>query len=115
MTKESVPVEQLRNIGPTIARRLKEIGIRTADDLRSVGVVAAYQRICTADPGKTIPVCYYLYSLEGALRGRHWDSLGSKIKHDLLSQASPNKRMQRTRQSVTHFAKRKMRATLPCR
>jgi hypothetical protein len=26
-----------------------------------------------------------------------------------------NKRMQRTRQSVTHFAKRKMRATLPCR
>jgi len=26
-----------------------------------------------------------------------------------------NKRMQWTGQSVTHFAKRKMRATLPCR
>lgn len=96
MTNESASVEQLRNIGPTIARRLKEIGIRTANDLRSVGAVAAYQRICATNPGKTIPVCYYLYSLEGALRGQHWDALESKIKQRLLSQVSPNKRLQRT-------------------
>lgn len=96
MTNASAPVEQLRNIGPTIARRLKEIGIRTANDLRSVGAVAAYQRICVSQPGKTIPVCYYLYSLEGALRGQHWDDLESKIKQHLLSQVSPNKPLQRT-------------------
>lgn len=95
MTNESVPVEQLRNIGPTIARRLEEVGIRTSGDLRSVGAVAAYQRICATNPGKTIPVCYYLYSLEGALRGRHWDALGSKIKQRLLSQLSPIKPSQR--------------------
>jgi DNA transformation protein len=92
---DAIPIEQLRNIGPTIARRLKEIGIRTANDLRSVGAVAAYQRICTSHPGKTIPVCYYLYSLEGALRNQHWDALGSKTKRHLLSQASPSKPLQR--------------------
>jgi DNA transformation protein and related proteins len=96
MTNKSIPIEKLKNIGPTIARRLKEIGVRTANDLRSVGAVAAYQRICATSPGTRIPVCYYLYSLEGALRGQHWDALGPKIKQDLLSKVSPNKQLQRT-------------------
>jgi DNA transformation protein and related proteins len=43
----------------------------TVGDLRSVGAVTAYERICGKHPGETIPVCYYLYSLEGALRGQH--------------------------------------------
>jgi DNA transformation protein and related proteins len=89
MTDEPVPVEQLRNIGPTIARRLREIGIRTRDDLQAVGSAAAYRRICAAYPGTTIPVCYYLYSLEGALRDQHWDALGSQLKQELLRQVSP--------------------------
>jgi DNA transformation protein len=101
------------NVGPTIASRLKEVGIHTADDLRSVGAVGAYQRIRAIYSGKTIPVCYYLYSLEGALRGRHWDALPSRIKQSLLSQVSPETRRQR--QSVTRLAKRKRRATLPRR
>jgi DNA transformation protein len=84
----SKPVEELRNVGPTIARRLKEVGIHTAGDLRCVGAVAAYQRICSQSPGETIPVCYYLYSLEGALRNRHWDDLDSKLKLRLLSKAN---------------------------
>jgi DNA transformation protein len=63
-------IEQLWNIGPTVARRLKEIGIHTEADLRAVGSVAAYQRICAKHPEKTVPVCYYLYSLEGALRNQ---------------------------------------------
>jgi len=36
-----VEVEQLRNIGSTAARRLKEIGVHTEADLRAVGSVAA--------------------------------------------------------------------------
>jgi DNA transformation protein len=99
MTGKPVPVEQLRNIGPTIARRLREIGIRTRDDLRTVGPAAAYRRICAAYPGQTIPVCFYLYSLEGALRDEHWDALGPQVKKQLLSQVSPNKRLQRTPES----------------
>ncbi len=95
MKVKSVPIEQLRNVGPTIARRLREIGIRTSGDLRTVGAVTAYRRICAKYPGKAIPVCYYLYSLEGALRSQHWDALGLKIKEALLRQVSPNKRLQR--------------------
>jgi DNA transformation protein len=90
-------IEQLWNIGPTVARRLKEIGIHTEADLRAVGSVAAYQRICAKHPGKTVPVCYYLYSLEGALRNQHWDTLGSTIKQNLLRQVSSGKGGQRKR------------------
>jgi DNA transformation protein and related proteins len=106
-----VPIEQLKNVGPTIAHRLREVGIRTSGDLRAVGPVAAYQRICAKYPGKTIPVCYYLYSLEGALRSQHWDSLGPKIKQKLLSQVSPNKALHRTDGNVAPPKKRKTRAT----
>jgi DNA transformation protein len=97
MTNESVSVDRLRNIGPTIARRLRQIGIRNAKDLRSVGAVAAYRRICAAHPGETIPVCYYLYSLEGALRGLHWDALSTKTKQALVAQALPEKRVRSPR------------------
>jgi len=96
MKRQSIPIERLQNIGPTIARRLKEVGIRTDADLRSVGPVTAYRRICAKYPGKTIPVCYYLYSLEGALRGQHWDAIDPDVKQSLLSQVSPGKRLQRT-------------------
>lgn len=96
MTDKLVPVEQLRNIGPTIARRLREIGVRTRDDLRNVGPAVAYRRLCAANPGQTIPVCYYLYSLEGALRDQHWDALSPHVKKQLLRQVSPNMRLQRT-------------------
>jgi DNA transformation protein len=110
MTNDDRQVEQLMNVGPTIARRLAEIGIRTADDLRSVGAVAAYEKICARYPGQTIPVCYYLYSLEGALRAQHWDSLAPRIKESLLARVTPSKRVERTRQSDTRFAKRKTHA-----
>jgi len=97
MKRQQEPIEQLKNIGPTIARRLKEIGVHTRADLEAIGSVAAYRRICEWHQGKTIPVCYYLYSLEGALRGLHWDAIGPGVKQSLLSQASPNNLMRRSR------------------
>ncbi|MGQ0764197.1 MAG: TfoX/Sxy family protein [Gemmatimonadota bacterium] len=96
MKNPSLPVDQLRNVGPTIARRLREIGIQTSGELRSIGAVNAYARIRARNPGKTIPVCYYLYSLEGALRDQHWDALSSKVKQHLLSRVSPNRALKRT-------------------
>ncbi len=87
-----LPIEQLLNIGPTVARRLKEIGIHTEADLRAVGSITAYRRICEKHPKKTIPVCYYLYSLEGALRKQHWDDIGANVKKDLLARVLQNNR-----------------------
>ena len=87
MTAERrVPVEGQTNIGPTIAGRLHEVGIHTMEDLERIGPAMAYLRICEKHPGETVPVCYYLYSLEGALRGKHWDAIGSKVKRSLLRQ-----------------------------
>lgn len=91
MRAKTTPIEELRNIGPTIAHRLREVGVQTVGDLRSIGAAGAYERICAKYPGKTIPVCYYLYSLEGALRNQHWDALGPKLKDKLLSRVSARK------------------------
>jgi len=61
-------LSSLKNIGPTIQKRLHEIRINSKSELKKVGPVLAYQKIQSKNPGKTIPVCYYLYSLRGHLR-----------------------------------------------
>jgi len=80
-------VAELKNIGATVAGRLQEIGITTQADLKAVGPVEAFRRIRERNPGVSIPVCYYLYSLEGALRNRHWDDLPQRVKQTLREQA----------------------------
>lgn len=56
-----------KNIGITIAKKLNEIGVFTLADLAEMTPKIAYQKICDKYPEKTIPKCYYLYSLQGAL------------------------------------------------
>jgi DNA transformation protein len=82
---------ELPNIGPTIENRLNEIGVRTRADLTRLGAVDAYLRICAKFPHQTIPVCYYLYSLQGALMGLHWNDLPVRLKTDLLFKATGRK------------------------
>lgn len=81
------PLKGLTNIGPTIAARLSEVGISTVGDLRRVGVVKAFQRVRAQNADKHIPVCYYLYSLQGALQGVHWDALPEQAKRKLTREA----------------------------
>lgn len=87
MKKNDQPVSSLENIGPTIARRLQAVGIRTRGDLERAGPSNVFRRVCERYPEETISVCYYLYSLEGALRGVHWDSLGARRKERLQRKA----------------------------
>jgi DNA transformation protein len=75
-----------KNIGTTILRRLNEIGVYSLADLADMSPVKAYKKICEQNPGKTFPVCYYLYSLEGALLDLHWDDLPKDLKKDLRKQ-----------------------------
>ena len=82
----------LPNIGPTVRSRLGQIGVRTRADLKKVGPVNAYLRICANYPEQTIPVCYYLYSLQGALMGLHWNDVPQRLKDDLLLRATGRKR-----------------------
>ena len=79
---------QLKNIGVTIERRLNEIGVFSRRELEKLGPVSAFQRIKENHPDKSIPVCYYLYSLQGALDGVHWDALPVQLKEKLRKQAT---------------------------
>lgn len=69
-----------KNIGITIAKKLNEIGVFTLADLAEMTPKIAYQKICDKYPEKTIPKCYYLYSLQGALLDLDWRELRNKIK-----------------------------------
>lgn len=84
--RADTPLRGLTNIGPTIADRLEQVGIVTVGELRAIGVAEVYQRVVAAHAGKSIPVCYYLYSLQGALDGVHWNDLPAATKQRLLKQ-----------------------------
>jgi DNA transformation protein len=73
----------LKNIGKKIAGRLNEVGIFSEDDLRRVGAAGAHRMIKARHPTETLPVCYYLYSFEGALTDKHWDAIGEHRKQEL--------------------------------
>jgi len=76
----------LRNIGKKIARRLNEVGIFSEDELRVAGAVEAHKMIKEIYPDETLPVCYYLYSFEGALNDIHWDEIGEERKQELKAE-----------------------------
>lgn len=73
----------LKNIGSKIASRLNEVGIFSEDELRFHGAVNAHQMIKKIYPNETLPVCYYLYSFEGALSDQPWNEIGEQRKHAL--------------------------------
>lgn len=77
------PLSDLMNIGKTIEKRLNEIDIFCKKDLAELGPVEAYRQIKKNYPGETLPLCYYLYSLEGALRDIHWNAIGTTRKKEL--------------------------------
>lgn len=76
----------LKNIGKKIAGRLNDVGIFSEDDLRLVGAVGAHRLIKERYPHETLPVCYYLYSFEGALTDKHWNEIGAQRKRHLKEQ-----------------------------
>lgn len=76
----------LKNIGKKIANRLNEVGIFSEDDLRQAGAVGAHCMIKERYPEETLPICYYLYSFEGALTNKHWDEIGEQRKQQLKAQ-----------------------------
>jgi DNA transformation protein len=79
-------LKELRNIGKRIVVRLNEVGIFSVSDLRRVGAVGAYRMIKEKRPNETLPVCYYLYSFEGALTDKHWGEIGEQRKQQLKAQ-----------------------------
>jgi DNA transformation protein len=82
-SQRSNQLKGAKNIGVTIEKRLNEIGIFSLADLAHITPVKAYKQICQLNPGQTFPVCFYLYSLQGALLDLHWDDLPTSLKSEL--------------------------------
>ena len=63
---------KLRNIGPKSAAWLRQVGLRTQEDLVAAGPVDAFMRVKRAG---FKPSLNMLYALEGALQDCHWQEI----------------------------------------
>lgn len=72
---------KMRNIGPKSAAWLRQVGLRTLEDLAAVGTVEAYMRVKRAGfkPGLNL-----LYAIEGALLDCHWQEVPEERRHELI-------------------------------
>lgn len=74
---------QLRNIGPKSAAWLRQVGLRTEEDLRAAGVVDAFMRVKRAG---FRPSLNLLYALEGALCGCHWRDVPEARRQQMVAE-----------------------------
>lgn len=70
----------MADIGPEIARKLRAVGIGSAEELVETGAKEAFFRLKTLYP----QVCLvHLYALEGAIQNVEFNSLSEAQKWDL--------------------------------
>lgn len=73
--------EKLRNIGPKGMAWLRQTGVRTLDELKSVGALSAFVRVKRAG---FKPSLNLLYALEGAIRDCHWQEIPDARRSELI-------------------------------
>lgn len=95
-SRDDRPLNGLTNIGPAIAARLAAADVKTVGDLKAIGPAEAYRRVRRKYPTRTIPVCYYLHALQGALDGVPWDALSPAAKKRLREQAGADHPIRRS-------------------
>ncbi|NLA67182.1 MAG: TfoX/Sxy family protein [Gammaproteobacteria bacterium] len=75
---------KMRNIGPKSAAWLRQVGLKTPEDLAEAGPLEAFMRIKRAG---FKPSLNLLYSLEGALRDCHWQDVPEERRSELVAAA----------------------------
>ncbi len=73
--------QKIRNVGPKSAAWLRQVGVRTQEDLARIGAVEAFMKVKRAG---FKPSLNLLYALEGALADCHWADLPDGRKASLL-------------------------------
>ena len=81
---DNVSTDKLRNVGPKSAAWLRQVGLRTREDLEAAGTVEAFMRVKRAG---FKPSMNLLYSLEGALLGCHWQEVPQDRREQLVAEA----------------------------
>ena len=73
---------KLRNIGPKSSAWLRQVGLRTYEDIAAAGAVDAFLRVKRAG---FRPSLNLLYALEGALADCHWQEVPEARRHALIA------------------------------
>lgn len=72
---------KIRNVGPKSAAWLRQVGVRSLEDLRDTGVVATFMKVRRAG---FRPSLNLLYAMEGALLDCHWQDVPEERRSELL-------------------------------
>ena len=75
-------VSKIRNVGPKSAAWLRQVGVRTTEDLARVGVVEAFLKVKRAG---FRPSLNLLYSMAGALADCHWNDVPEAQRQELVN------------------------------
>ena len=73
----------MRNIGPKSAAWLRQVGLRSAEDLVAAGSVGAFLKVRRAG---FKPSLNLLYALEGALLDCHWHDVPDERRRQLQAE-----------------------------
>jgi len=79
--------DKIRNVGPKSAAWLRQVGVRTQDDLERLGPVEAFMKVKRAG---FRPSLNLLYSLAGAIENCHWADLPDERKAALVAAVEAN-------------------------
>lgn len=106
-TQEVSPLKliQLKNLGAASVNILNSIGIRTRDDLASLGSVRAYRKIRQRGIRVTHAL---LYAMEAALLDVPWQTLDLAFKQQLVEMADRIEREERQAEGA-HAARKASR------
>lgn len=76
---------KIRNIGPKSAAWLRQVGIRTEDEVKTLGAIEVYFKVKKAGFKASLNL---LYALEGAVLGCHWTEVSNERRSELLLEVS---------------------------
>jgi TfoX/Sxy family transcriptional regulator of competence genes len=79
----AAPAIKMRNIGPKSAAWLRQVGLRTREDIATAGAVEAFMRVKRAG---FRPSLNLLYALEGALADCHWQEVPEARRQLLVAE-----------------------------
>ena len=78
---DATPIVECRNLGPTSARYLQQMGVYTLGDLKSLGPVAAYVSLLQSH---VKPSLNLLWAMMGAVEQRDWREINAIEKSQAL-------------------------------
>ena len=81
----SVAAVKIRNVGPKSAAWLRQVGIRTEEEVKAIGSIEVFFKVKKAGFKASLNL---LYALEGAVLGCHWTEVSTERRSELLLEVS---------------------------